>query len=131
MGRKSKRQLEEEAYFEANKETIYQVSRNPYGPCGNRNWKYEEDKLFAILVLVGYPAAKAYRLAYPQSKATLQSSAALASRKLHDPAIQEILRTICDSYWENCLYLNDGVCQEKSRKRPKWMLPRCNKITPD
>lgn len=130
MGRKSKKQLEEEAYFEANKETIYQASRNPYGPFGNRNLKYEEDKLFAILVLVGYPAAKAYRLAYPQSKATLQSSAALASRKLHEPEVQGVLNKICGSYWSGCLYLNDGVCKEKNRKWPKWLSKRKNKIEP-
>lgn len=133
MARKSKRQIEEEANFEAHKQTIYAAARSTYGFHDRRvmgRVLYEEDMLFAVLVLCGYPHSRAYRAAYPQSRATLQSSAALASRKLREPGIQRILKEICDTYWDGLLYLNDGVCQEQSRKRPKWMPPRRNKITP-
>lgn len=133
MARKSKRQIEEEANFESHKRTIYSAARDTYGFHDRRvmgRVLYEEDMLFAVLVLCGYPHSRAYRAAYPQSKATLQSSAALASRRLREPHIQRILKAVGDKYWDGLLFLCDEACQEAYRKRPKWKPPRRNKITP-
>lgn len=119
MPRKSK----EEVFFEAHKQTIYEAAKG-------RDKDYLEDRLFAVLLVCGYPAAQAYRLAYPQSNASLQSSAALACRRVKEPYIQEILSRISNSYWDGFIMLNDRVCVEKSRRRPAYRGKRKNKIDP-
>lgn len=50
-----------------------------------------EDKLFACLLVCGYPANKAYQIAYP-TKADANSAAALASRKVNSWAVQVVLK---------------------------------------
>lgn len=120
MPRKSKRQRE----FEEKKQTIYQASDELGQP-------YEEDRLFAILCVCGYPAAKAYRLAYPHSQASVSSSAVLASRRLKEPAVQEILNAIGGSYWWGLIYLKDGIIKERRRRWPSYCPPRKDRIEPD
>lgn len=120
MPRKSKRQRE----FEEKKQTIYQASDELGQP-------YEEDRLFAILCVCGYPAAKAYRLAYPHSQASVSSSAVLASRRLKEPAVQEILNAIGGSYWCGLIYLKDGIIKERWRRWPSYCPPRKDRIEPD
>lgn len=51
----------------------------------------QEDKLFACLLVCGYPANRAYQIAYP-TKADANSAAALASRKVASWSVQSILR---------------------------------------
>lgn len=121
MPRKSKAELD----FEVHKQTIYQAANSYYSP------PYEEDKLFAILVLCGYPGATAYRLAYPQSTATNQSAAALASRRLREPYMQQILNRVAQSYWSGYICLNDKHCSDKRRRYPAWNGKRKNKIDPN
>lgn len=120
MPRKSKKQLE----FEEYKETIYQASNE----CGQ---PYEEDRLFAVLMVCGYPAAKAYRIAYPHSQASVASSAVLASRRLKEPAVQRVLNGIGYSYWHGHIYLKDGKIMERRRRWPKYLNPRKDRIEPD
>lgn len=50
-----------------------------------------EDKVFACLICCGYSASQAYIIAYP-TKASINSAAALASRKVGSWEIQAILR---------------------------------------
>lgn len=50
-----------------------------------------EERLFACLLICGYPANRAYQIAYP-TKADANSAAALASRKVGSWEIQAILR---------------------------------------
>lgn len=50
-----------------------------------------EGRLFACLLVCGYPANRAYQIAYP-TKADANSAAALASRKVASWEIQAILR---------------------------------------
>ena len=50
-----------------------------------------EGRLFACLLVCGYPANRAYQIAYP-TKADANSAAAMASRKVNSWEIQAILR---------------------------------------
>ena len=50
-----------------------------------------EGRLFACLLVCGYPANRAYQIAYP-TKADANSAAALASRKIGSYEIQAVLR---------------------------------------
>ena len=50
-----------------------------------------EERLFACLLVCGYPANRAYQIAYP-TKADANSAAAMASRKVNSWAIQQVLR---------------------------------------
>ena len=119
MPRKSNKEL----YFETHKSTIYDAAKG-------RTSDVMEDKVFAMLLLCGVPASRAYRIAYPQSKATLQSSAALASRRVREPHIQDILSRISNHYWDGLLTLNDDVCTEKTRRRRVYMGKRKDRLDP-
>ena len=48
-------------------------------------------RLFACLLVCGYPANRAYQIAYP-TKADANSAAALASRKVGSWEVQAVLR---------------------------------------
>lgn len=50
-----------------------------------------EGRLFTCLLVCGYPANRAYQIAYP-TKADANSAAALASRKVASWEVQAILR---------------------------------------
>ena len=50
-----------------------------------------EGRVFACLLVCGYPANRAYQIAYP-TKADANSAAAMASRKVNTWEIQAILR---------------------------------------
>jgi hypothetical protein len=56
-----------------------------------------EDKLFAILLVVGYSANRAYQIAY-STKANANSAAAMASRKVNSFAVQSALRVFQIAY---------------------------------
>ena len=56
-----------------------------------------EDKVFACLLVCGYPANRAYQIAYP-TKAHINSAAALASRKVGSWEIQAVLRNFKRMY---------------------------------
>ncbi|MFI3293071.1 MAG: hypothetical protein SNI70_06085 [Rikenellaceae bacterium] len=59
----------------------------------------EQEKLFAeLVVILGYPQAIAYKLAYPDSKANINSASASASRLLSAPHIQRHLKTLYRYY---------------------------------
>ncbi|WP_336536615.1 hypothetical protein [Bacteroides acidifaciens] len=118
MPRKSK----EEKYFEAHKQTIYECL-NDYS---DSNRFFEEDKLFVVLLLAGYSAAAAYRIAYP-SKATMQSSAVLASRRIREPQIQMLLNRVMDSADSGLLYVSQKGFKGK-RRWPSWMGKRVKNI---
>lgn len=118
MPRKSKQQKE----FEINKQTIYECLNS--GLDSSRY--FAEDKLFVTLLLAGYPAAAAYRIAYP-SNATMQSSAVLASRRIREPQIQTLLGRVLDS--AECGYLYISKKGFKSKRRwPSWMGKKVNNI---
>ena len=57
----------------------------------------QEDKVFACLLICGYPANRAYQIAYP-TKADANSAAALASRKVGSWEIQSVLRNFKRMY---------------------------------
>lgn len=118
MPRKSK----EQQYFESHKQTIYQrLNDGLHSPD-----YYEEDKLFVVLLLAGYSAAAAYRIAYP-SKATMQSSAVLASRRIREPQIQKLLSNVLDSADDGLLYLCKKGFKGK-RRWPSWKGKRVDNI---
>ncbi len=50
-----------------------------------------EERLFACLLICGYPANRAYQISHP-TKADANSAAALASRKVASWQVQTILR---------------------------------------
>lgn len=103
MAKKKKKEEPEKAYKDE-RTTIYASSKIP--------WKtFEENRLFAILVMCGYPASKAYRIAF-DTKASANSSASLACRKLQDKEVQFILSMISHSYWGGSIRLNDKYCKE-------------------
>ena len=56
-----------------------------------------EKRLFACLLVCGYPANRAYQIAYP-TKADANSAAALASRMVGSWEIQAILRNFKRMY---------------------------------
>ena len=59
-----------------------------------------EGRLFACLLVCGYPANRAYQIAYP-TKADANSAAAMASRKVASWEIQAILRCFKRMYDNN------------------------------
>lgn len=127
MARKSKRQIEEEEEFENHKATIYQAAK------GN-TWSvdFEEDRLFAVLCVCGYPAAEAYRIAYPDSRASVTSSAVLASRRLREPSVQQLIINLIKSFENGFLTINTACNKEKGRrsKRPRWLPPAKKSFDP-
>lgn len=56
-----------------------------------------EGRLFACLLVCGYPANRAYQIAYP-TKADANSAAAMASRKVGSWEIQAVLRNFKRMY---------------------------------
>lgn len=56
-----------------------------------------EDKMFAVLLASGYPAYQAYIASY-KTNASVNSAAALASRKANSWQIQAILKTMQSLY---------------------------------
>ena len=68
----------------SNKKEFY--ARLPFSGLISR-----EGRLFACLLVCGYPANRAYQIAYP-TKADANSAAALASRKLGSWEIQAVLK---------------------------------------
>ena len=61
-----------------------------------------EDKLFGCLLFCGYPANRAYQIAYP-TKADANSSAAMASRRKDSWAVQSVLKTFLWLYDHNAI----------------------------
>lgn len=88
-----------------------------------------EDRLFAILVVSGYPTAQAYKIAY-NSKASVSSCASLGCRKLKEAGVQFILRMISHSYWEGNIRLKDKYCKEGRKHWDPWMGRRVRKLKP-
>lgn len=125
MSRKTKRQIEEEALFEKNKSTIYQAAKED-----RFSLTYEEDRLFAVLTICGYPAAAAYRIAYPMSKASRSSSAVLASRKLQEPDVQQFIRSMLNKFYDGFLTINTACYKGVQYRRPIWKNPPKKKFYP-
>lgn len=127
MARKSKRQIEEEEAFEKHKSTIYQAAKD-------KDWAvdFEEDRLFAVLCVCGYPAAEAYRIAYPNSRASVSSSAVLASRRLREPGVQSLIACIIRDFENGYLTINTTCNKGKGRRsrRPRWMPPAKKSFDP-
>ena len=122
MGRKSKSEL----YFDRHKQTLYSAVQSCVRPGF-----YEEDKLFCILILSGYPATRAYSIAYPQSKASQSSMAALASRRLQENNIQLLLANVADAYWRGLICLKDKPLPKYRKGWPSYMGRKNNKIDPN
>lgn len=66
-----------------------------------------EDAHFALLILAGFSASVAYRLAYP-TRGDNHSVASMASRKLRDDNVQAVLVQARTLYWNGNLRLNDN-----------------------
>lgn len=113
MGRKSKRQIEAEEEFEKNKFTIYQAAKGDY-----RSADYEEDRVFAVLAVCGYPAAAAYRIAYADSRASAASSAVLASRRLREDGVQQLISNLIEMFEHGFLTINTSC--RKGKRRRSW-----------
>lgn len=62
--------------------------------------------LFAILIVCGFSASDAYRCVYP-TLASNSSVASLASRKIREEKVQELLFGIRKHYWQGDLRLRD------------------------
>ncbi len=125
MGRKSKYQIEEEALFEKHKATIYEAANEDM-----RSVSYEEDRLFAILLLCGYPASRAYKAAYPMSNATQASCAVLASRRIREPEVQPLIRSMLHKFEDGYLTINKKCYKSKPSRRPRWLPPAKKKFDP-
>lgn len=122
MRRQKKIEVEPDLKF-----SLFQLASDFHG-C-NKNIS-PEDRLFCVLLLCGYPAAAAYRAAYPTS-ASVASSAVLASRKLHEPLIQELLALINDCYWDGSIILKTDCYKGKAKRWPKWMPPKKKNLDPN
>jgi len=105
------------------RQTIYEAASDMAGEfC-------QEDRIFAALVLCGFPGSRAYRIAY-DSKASANSSASLACRKLQDEGVQKIMNRIGRGYWNGNIRLNDRHCREKRKRWPAYLGKRQNKLEP-
>lgn len=125
MGIKTKKQIEEDIDFEKRKATIYQAAKENFFSL-----TFEEDRLFAVLVVCGYPAAAAYRIAYPMSRANQASSAVLASRRLQEPEVQQFISGMINKFNDGYLTINTACYKGKTKRRPKWMGAPCTKFEP-
>ncbi len=125
MARKSKKQVEDDELFEKYKATIYQAAKDDYFSVS-----YEEDRLFAILSICGYPAATAYRIAYPKSKASQASSAVLASRRLQEPEVQQFILSMINKFYDGYLTINTACYKGKQYRRPAWKNPAKKNFDP-
>lgn len=67
-----------------------------------------EDKVFACLLVCGYPGNRAYQIAYP-TKADANSAAAMASRKVGSWEIQAILRNFKRMYDNGSVAFPDNL----------------------
>lgn len=103
--------------------TIYEAASDIVGEI------CQEDRLFAALIVSGFPANRAYLLAY-DSNATTNSASSLACRKLQDEGVQRILNRIGRSYWGGDIRLNDRHCREKRKRWPSYLGRRQNKLEP-
>ncbi len=107
MPRKSK----EEIYFEIHKQTIHECL------SGQGSQFYQEDKTFVCLLLCGYSASAAYRIAYSSSNATNSSAAVMASRRIREPHIQTLLKRVIDVAEDGMLYLSKKGFKSKMRRQ--------------
>lgn len=112
--------------IEPSKFTLYQLATECYQRSDSIS---AEDRLFVILNLAGYSGAAAYRAAYPTT-ASAASSAVLASRKLNEPHIQNLLANINENYWSGSVILKTDCFKGKSRRWPKWMPAKKKKLEP-
>lgn len=77
---------------------------------------FEEDKLFATLCFLGYPSAKAFKIAYPESKANASSACTIASRKLQDKGVQLVLGELL-RYAQDCnIQVNESAFKGWTRQ---------------
>ena len=125
MARKSKKQIEEEAKFERYKATIYEASDEEMWTVN-----FEEDRLFAILLICGYPASKAYKAAYPMSNANQASCAVLASRRIREPEVQQLIGSMMRKFEDGYLTISTKCYKSKPYRRPRWLPPAKKKFEP-
>lgn len=67
-----------------------------------------DDALFTVLLLAGYSAARAYKIAY-RSAATMASCAAMASRRLRDTDIQFALKAAAGLAFNDLISMRCGL----------------------
>lgn len=107
--------------------TLYQLASDYYQ---SSRFLSPEDRMFCVLLLAGYPQAAAYRACYPTT-ASVASSAVLASRKIREPQIQDLLDLINKDYWAGEIVLNTSAYKGRAKRWPRWMPAKKNNLDPN
>lgn len=107
--------------------TLYQIVSDYADISGELS---PEDVLFCMMMLCGYAGAAAYRASY-HTTASVASSACLASRKIREPYIQDLLGRINENYWLGQIVLKTDCYKGKSKQWPKWMPPKKKNLCPN